>query len=292
MTKQKAAYPYALATVLLWSTVASAFKISLRYLNVLPLLFYSAIVSTVVLFCCLLFQKRVSSLKTLTKRDYFHSAILGFLNPFLYYVVLIKAYSLLPAQQAQPLNFVWPITLVLLSIPLLKQKIKPISAFAVIISFFGVLVISTRGDIFGFRFTSPTGVILAVGSSVIWAVFWIYNVKDKRDEVVKLFLNFAFGSVFIFLSMLICASAEVPNFKGALGAVYIGLFEMGITFLLWLRALKLSRTTAHVANLIYLVPFLSLVVICFVVGEKILVSTIIGVVFIVSGIILQEVWGH
>ena len=288
MTKQKEAYLYALATVLLWSTVASAFKISLRYLDVVPLLFYSAIVSTVILFSCLLFQKKVSLLRTLTKRDYLHSALLGFLNPFLYYVVLFKAYSLLPAQQAQPLNFVWPIMLVLLSIPLLKQKIKPMSVFAVIISFFGVFVISTRGDIFGFRFTSPTGVILAVGSSVIWAVFWIYNVKDRRDEVVKLFLNFAFGSVFIFLSMLICANAEIPNFKGALGAVYIGLFEMGITFLVWLRALKLSRTTAHVANLIYLVPFLSLVVIYFVVGEKILASTIVGVFFIVGGIVLQN----
>ena len=288
MTKQKEAYLYALATVLLWSTVASAFKISLRYLDVLPLLFYSAIVSTVVLFCCLLFQKKVSLLKTLAKRDYLHSALLGFLNPFLYYVVLFKAYSLLPAQQAQPLNFIWPVMLVLLSIPLLKQKIKPMSILAVIISFFGVFVISTRGDIFGFRFTSPTGVILAVGSSVIWAVFWIYNIKDRRDEVVKLFLNFAFGSVFIFLSMLVCARAEIPNFKGALGAVYIGLFEMGITFLVWLRALKLSSTTAHVANLIYLVPFLSLVVIYFVVGEKILVSTIIGVLFIVGGIVLQN----
>ncbi len=288
MTKQKEAYLYALATVLLWSTVASAFKISLHYLDVLPLLFYSAVVSTVILFCFLLFQRKASLLKGLTKRDYFHSALLGFLNPFLYYVVLFKAYSLLPAQQAQPLNFVWPIMLVLLSIPLLKQKIKPMVVLAVIISFFGVFVISTRGDILGFRFANSFGVLLAVGSSVVWALFWIYNVKDKRDEVVKLFLNFAFGSVFIFLSMLICGNVKIPSFEGALGAVYIGLFEMGITFLAWLRALKLSRTTAHVASLIYLVPFLSLIVIHFVVGEKILASTIVGVFFIVGGIVLQN----
>jgi drug/metabolite transporter (DMT)-like permease len=288
MTKQKEAYLYALATVLLWSTVASAFKISLRYLDVVPLLFYSAIVSTVVLFCCLLFQKKVSLLRTLAKRDYLHSVLLGFLNPFLYYVVLFKAYSLLPAQQAQPLNFIWPVMLVLLSIPLLKQKIKPMSILAVIISFFGVFVISSRGDILGFRFTNPFGVLLATGSSVIWALFWIYNIKDRRDEVVKLFLNFAFGSVFIFFTMLLFAKVELPNLYGMLGAAYVGLFEMGITFLSWLKALKLSKTTAHVANLIYLVPFLSLVVIYFVVGEKILVSTIIGVLFIVGGIVLQN----
>ncbi len=53
-------------------------------------------------------------------------------------------------------------------------------------------------------------------------------------------------------------------------------------------ALKLSKTTANVAGLIYLVPFLSLVVIYFVLGETILPSTIVGAVFIVGGIIFQR----
>ena len=67
---------------------------------------------------------------------------------------------------------------------------------------------------------------------------------------------------------------------------------MGITFLLWLKALKLSKTTAHVASLVYLAPFFSLVVISFVVNEKILLSTIIGLIFIVGGIILQKLGSH
>ncbi len=103
-----------------------------------------------------------------------------------------------------------------------------------------------------------------------------------------MFLNFMFGSIFIFLSILLFAKIDIPDVGGILGAVYIGLFEMGITFLLWLKALKLSRTTAHVASLVYLAPFFSLVVISFVVGEKILLSTIIGLIFIVGGIILQK----
>jgi len=289
MGKQKRAYLCAFVVVLLWSTVASAFKISLRYVDVLSLLFYASITSTVVFFVYLLFSKKLNLLKDLTRKDYLRSALLGFLNPFLYYTVLLNAYSILPAQQALPLNFVWPIMLVLLSIPLLKQKIKSKDILAIIISFVGVFVISTKGDIFGFRFTNPTGVLLATGSSVVWAVFWIYNVKDERDEVVRLFLNFAFGSTFIFLSLLIFARVRIPAVSGILAAAYVGLFEMGITFLLWLKALKLSKTTAHVTNLIYLVPFLSLVVISFAVGEKILFSTIIGVILIVGGIILQKI---
>lgn len=288
MKKQRKAYLYALATVLLWSTVASAVKISLRHIDVIPLLFFASITSTVTFFACLLFFGKLNMLKVLTKKDYLQSALLGFLNPFLYYVILFKAYSLLPAQQAQPINFLWPITLVLLSAPLLKQKIRPRDILAVIVSFAGVFIISTQGNILGFKSANPAGVLLALSSTVIWALFWIYNVKDRRDEAIRLFLNFAFGSGFTLLAMLLFAETKVPNAKGVLGAIYIGLFEMGVTFLLWLKALKISSTTAHVASLIYLTPFLSLVVISIIVGEKILISTVIGLAFIVSGIILQK----
>jgi drug/metabolite transporter (DMT)-like permease len=288
MEKQKRAYLCAGAAVLFWATSASAFKISLGHIDVFSLLFYASATSTVAFFVYILISNKLKLLRSLSARDYAYSVFLGFLNPFLYYSVLFKAYSLLPAQEAQPLNFIWPITLVLLSIPLLKQRIRPKDILASFISFAGVFVISTRGNIFGFRSTNVTGVCLATGSSVVWALFWIYNVRDKRDEVVRLFLNFVFGSVLTFLLMAVLEGVHVPNPSGLFGAVYIGLFEMGITFLLWLRALKLSKTTAYVTNLIYMVPFLSLILIHFTVGEKILPSTITGLVLIVGGIVLQR----
>ena len=288
MEKQRRAYFCASFAVLFWATSASAFKISLKYVDVFSLLFFASLTSTVIFFLYILVSNRLSLLKELSGTDYLYSALLGFLNPFLYYAVLFKAYSVLPAQEAQPLNFIWPITLVLLSIPLLKQKIRRKDLLATFICFAGVFVISTRGDIFGFRFTNITGVALATGSSVIWALFWIYNVRDKRDEVVRLFLNFTFGTAMTFILMVLLGNIHVPHPPGLLGAAYIGLFEMGVTFLLWLKALKLSKTTAHVTNLIYLVPFLSLVVIRLAVGEAILPSTIVGLVFIVGGIIYQR----
>ena len=275
-----------------WATVASAFKISLRYVDFLQLLFYSAIVSTVALFVVLLIQKKLHLLREYSGKQYILSAMLGFLNPFLYYLVLFKAYSLLPAQEAQPLNWTWPITLSVLSIPLLKQKMTFRSFCALLISFAGVLVISTHGNILDFQFTNLFGVILALGSSIVWALFWIYNVRDKRDEVVKLFLNFIFGTIFITITILSFADVKVTDIRGLLGASYVGLFEMGFTFVVWLKALKLSRTTAQVSNCIYATPFLSLIVIHLVLGEKILFSSIIGLLFIVTGILIQQYRGH
>jgi len=294
MERQKRAYFYAVAAVLFWSTIAAAFKISLPFysdvlnLHILHLLFYASLTSTIALFLHLLFSKKLNLLKTFSKTDYLYSAAMGFLSPFLYYLVLFHAYSILSAQEAMAINWLWPITLVLLSLPLLRQKIKLKSILAITISFFGVFIIATRGNISGFKFTNPAGVLLALGSTLIWALFWIYNVRDKHDEAVRLFLNFLFGSIFIFLSILLFTKIEFPDLKGFLSAAYIGLFEMGITFILWLKALKLSKTTAHVANLVYLTPFFSLMVISSVVGEKILLSTVIGLIFIVGGITLQK----
>jgi drug/metabolite transporter (DMT)-like permease len=295
MKQQRQAYTYALLAVLCWSTIGSAFKISLRYLDFLTLLLFSSLVAVIVLFIVLFLQRKVILLKKLKKKDLLNSAFLGLLNPFLYYVVLLKAYELLPAQEAGTLNYIWPLALVLLSIPLLKQKITVWSIFAILMSFFGIILISTHGHVLTFRFSNPLGVVLALGSAIFWALYWIFNMKDSREEVSKLFLNFCFGFFYIFLTITVLRDLglkwnhfPVLPWQGITGSVYLGIFEMGITFILWLMALKLSSTTAKVSNLIYLSPFISLILIHFFVGEIILFSTIIGLAFIVGGIIIQQ----
>ena len=293
--QHKLAYVYAGVAVLFWATSASAFKLSLQHTGVQPLLFLASASSTGVFFIYLVATGKLRLLRALNARDYLWSAGLGLLNPFLYYVILFKAYSLLPAQEAQPINFVWPLTLVLLSIPLLGQRIRAASMLAIVVSFTGVVIIATRArapsDILHFRFSNAPGVFLALSTTILWSLFWIYNTKDRRDEAVRLFVNFAFASVYIFALMLATGQVAIPDLRGLLGGIYIGLFEMGITFLAWLRAMRNAKTTAHVVNLIYLVPFLSLLCIALIVGETILPSTIIGLVLIVTGIVVQKMLG-
>ncbi len=319
MNRQTKAYLYAAGAVLLWSTAATAFKLTLRRTDTVTLLFYSSLVAAIFLFILLLLRGQASALRNQFRPENRSglglSLLAGFLNPFFYYLVLFKAYSRLPAQEAQPLNFTWPVVLAILAALVFKERIRPGNVAALLISFVGVLVISTRGDILGFRPADPPGALLAVGSAFVWAAYWLINMHDKRDEVLKLSLGFGAG----FLLMLILfaglvLAGHIDNSsptaglagRGAdwsrpgeiflprigwpalLGCVYIGLFEMGVTFVLWLKALRLSDTTARVSNLIYLAPFLSLVFIRFVVGEEILLSSLIGLVFIAGGVILQN----
>lgn len=288
MNQQTRAYLLALLAICCWSTIGSAFKISLRHIDFLDLLLFSSFVAACVLGVTLAIQKKHALLKQVGRMDIFRSACMGLLNPFLYYVVLLKAYELLPAQEAGTLNYIWPLVLVLISIPMLRQRISAWSLFAVFISFSGIVIISTHGQPFSMEFSNPLGVALALGSALFWAFYWIFNLKDKREAVTKLFLNFCFGFLYTLVTVILTKGLHFPSWQGMAGSVYLGFFEMGIPFVLWLSALKLSSTTAKVTNLIYLSPFISLVIIHFAVGETILLSTVAGLALIVSGIILQQ----
>lgn len=289
MEKTKQSYIYAGLAVFFWSTVPTAFKICLGELSVLPMLTIASLTSAFVLFGIILLTGKTGLLFKYSGWDLLSSALLGLINPFLYYIILLKAYQLLPAQVAQPLNMIWPIIIVFLSVLILKQKIKAKSFTALFISFAGVYLIASQGDPLHPGLSDIRGVLLATGSSVFWAFYFILNVRDKRDEAMKLFLNFLFGSVYLIIALILTHSwPDNPGIKGIGSAVYVGIFEMGITFYLWLKALQLAPTTDRISNLVYLAPFCSLVFIHFIIHEPVFYTTLAGLLLIISGIIIQN----
>jgi len=288
MNSTSKSYFFAGLSVLFWSTVATAFKLSLQELDFIQLIFYASVVTVVILFVFLVVNKKIELIFSQTPKQIIHSIFLGALNPFLYYLVLFRAYSLLPAQVAQPLNMVWPIVLALLSVPLLGQKIGLKSLAGLVISFAGVVIISSQGDITNFKNTNFTGVVLALGSSVIWSLYWILNVRDKRNEIVKLFLSFFFGLIFLSLCMFLFSDFQVEAGISLYAAIYVGIFEAGIVYIFWLKAMQLSTNNAKTGNLVFLTPFISLVFIRFILKETLFITTFIGLIFIVAGIFVQQ----
>ncbi|MEE9463600.1 MAG: DMT family transporter [Bacteroidales bacterium] len=288
MTDQRKAYLYAGIAIFFWSTVASAFKVGLQHINFIQFLFFASWTSLFILLIINLFRGNLKQVRSLEKKDIAFSALMGALSPFAYYLVLFKAYEILPAQVAQPLNMVWPIVLVFLSVILLKQKISSKSFIALFISFIGVYFISSQGEPGVLAFKEPLGVMLAAGSSLIWSLYWIYNVKKGMNETLQLLLNFFFASVYITLFILIFNDFRNLDMTGITLAVYAGIFEMGITFILWIKAMKLTASNDKISNLVYIAPFLSLVFIHYFVGETIYVTSLIGLSLIVVGILIEK----
>jgi drug/metabolite transporter (DMT)-like permease len=292
MEAHRRGYFLALAAVVLWSTVASAFKLTLRHVDHVQLLFYSSLFSTAILGVILVAQRKLRPAMSCTRRQYGRSLLLGILNPTLYYLILFKAYDLLPAQEAQPLNYTWGLTLPLLSVPLLGQRLRGRDIGALLLGYAGVVVISTHGNPLSFRLSDPLGVALALGSAFVWALYWIYNLRDDRDPVVCLFLSFLFALPLTAIACATLSTLQLPGVEGLIGMAYTGAFEMSVTFVLWLSALKLAVNTARVSTLIFASPFLSLVFIHFTLGESILPSTVGGLALIVAALVLQRIGGR
>lgn len=257
-------------------------------MDVLQLLFYAVITATIILSAYLLITKKFNHIFRLETREYLFYLVLGFLNPFVYYWMAVKAYDLLPAQIVQPINYTWVITLSLLSIPLLKQRFSKIQIAASLVCYTGVVVLSYRSGNAPGSGINYFGVFLAISCTIIWAFYWIYNVRSKQDPIVAIFLNFFFSIPFIGLACFSLSSFEIHQIEGLYGAIWIGCFEFGFAFITWIGALRSSPNTHGVTNLIFLTPFISLIFIHTILGEEILVQTYMGFMLIIFGIFLQK----
>lgn len=279
---------YGLGAVMCWCTVATAFKLSLAHLSPAQLVLLAALVSWLFLAAVLAYSGRWRLLLRGSRRDYLHSLVLGCLNPLLYYLVLFRAYALLPAQEAQALNYTWALTMALLAAPLLGHRLRPAELLAALVCYAGVLVIATRGQLLSLEFANPLGVGLALLSTLIWALYWILNTSERRDPVVALFLNFSFALPLLLAWCLWRGELHSWPWQGLLGAAYIGIFEMGLSFVLWLNAMRLTTSTIRISSLIFIAPPLSLVLIYFILGEAILASTLVGLALILAGLAMQH----
>ena len=285
---QKKATLFALTAVLMWSTVASAFKMTLSYFSPLQMLLVSSFTTIIVLIIICFFQKKLHLVKTVFfKRPLFY-LLMGVINPFLYYLILFQAYNLLPAQQAQSLNYTWAIALSVLAVPFLGQKLNKNDIAAISLGYFGVLVIATKGDLLSLNFDSTLGVFLALFSTLLWAMYWILNSKNKADPIVSLLLCFLLGFPATLIATPIFSDFLMISWQGWVGAIYIGFFEMGFAFIAWLSALRYAENTAKISNLIFVSPFISLLLLNWIIKEPIYPATIIGLIMIISGLVIQQ----
>jgi len=286
MSNESKAVAYAMAAILLWSTVATAFKIALQYHSVIGLLAGASLTSVLVLMAILFAQGKLLRAIRSFPSNLRNALLLGSLNPVLYYLVLFEAYRRLPAQVAQPVNYTWAITLALLSVPILKHRLTRRDLWGLLLGYSGVVVISIAGkEVTGSL--DYWGLALAIFSTLLWAGFWLLNTKKNNlDPIIGLFHNFLVSLPI--LGLLIWFVPPPPVQWGLMSItslVYVGLFEMGITFVFWQMALMRTGNAARLGTLIFLSPLISLFLIHLVLKEPLQLATFLGLALIIAGVI-------
>lgn len=285
MSQDRQAVLYGLGAVALWSTVATAFKLALAWMSPLELMWLAALVSWILMGSVLWVQGHfVAALRT----GWRTAAWAGLMNPVAYYLALFAAYDRLPGQEAMALNYTWALAMGLLAVPILKQRLTRMDIVSGVIAYAGVWVIATRGSVFDVAFADLLGVLFALVSTILWALYWLLNAKDKRQPLIGQWQNFSVGLPVLTLLLLLGPGFQWHGWPALGAGIYVGLFEMGIAFILWQLAIHKVSRTAKVSNLIFLSPPVSLLLLFVIVGEPILPSTLLGLVLILTGLGLQQ----
>ncbi|WP_369601206.1 DMT family transporter [Hahella sp. SMD15-11] len=143
--RERRAWLLGLSAVLLWSTVATAFKLALAQMSPPELVFWASLVSALVLGGVLGWQGQlVAALRGLNRHGW-RALLMGSLNPAAYYLILFEAYDRLPAQIAQPVNYTWALVLAVLAVPLLGQPLTRRMIAALMLGYLGVAVLAMGG---------------------------------------------------------------------------------------------------------------------------------------------------
>lgn len=287
MTPRYQSYLNLALCIVLWASIPVASKKILVELNNLQMLFYSTVFSAVALGGLVLWQRKVATLARHTLRDFTHLGWLGFLGAFLYYVLLYGAFANTSAAEGFVLAYTWPILISLLAVPLLGEKLTPVRLTAIAISFSGVVMIVTRGQMVEFQVENLAGNLLALCGAFVFALFSVLGRRAKYDLTIAAFVYFC--------AALLCSAAAVA-FNGNLPLpslstwgwiLYNGLLVNGISYLFWFRALQHGETHI-VSNLLYLTPVLSLPLVGVFLTEPVHASAVSGLILILAGILLQS----
>ncbi|GAA0178832.1 DMT family transporter [Clostridium sediminicola] len=286
--KRRNAYLNLFLCILLWASIPVATKKILVELDNLQTLFYSTVFSLLVMGILMIVQKKKKELKKYSIRQYSIMFFLGFLGNYLYYILLYGAIDKTTASEGFILAYTWPMLVLVLSFIILKEKVTLKKVVGVLISFFGIIIITTNGNITKFNLTNLYGDILALSGAIVFALFSVLGKKYNFDKTISVFIYFLSALIFLIPTVLNFSGLVLPSSNVWIWIIYNGVFVNGVSYIFWFKALE-GGETAIISNVLYLTPFVSLIYISIFLDEKILMSSVIGLVVIVFGVVLQYI---
>ena len=272
--------------------MATAFKWALEFNTPMALITVAATVSWCFFGVRVIGADSLKSMREMKSALVLRCLLLGLLNPAFYYLILFTAYDLLPAQDAMAINYTWGLTLPLVASLFSRTLPTKYETGLALLSYLGILVIATDGNLGSLEFDQPAGVALALFSTVIWGLSWVVNSRivdaNNIDPELALFLNFSAALPVLWIVTGLAGQLPSVSMGSLLGGLYVGLFEMGIAFVLWMNAMRLTDNPLRISSLIFLAPPLSLLLIGTVLNETIAGSTLVGLVIILMGLAGQQ----
>ena len=270
---------YALGAIALWATLASL-GVALKHVPPFLLTGVALLAGSLLALPFVLKDRRLWAIPTST-------LALGVYGLFGFHFLLFIALRHAPAVEANLVNYLWPLFMVVLAPLFLKNmRLRGVHVAAALLGFAGaaIAILGAREGATGGTGWA-WGYLPALGSAFIWAS---YSLLTQRVAAFPTAAIGLFGGVSGVLSLLCHALLEpataLSGRDWALLAV-MGLGPLGAAFFLWDKALKLGDAR-QIGILSYLTPLCSTALLMLVSGRALSWSIALAAVMIIGAAVL------
>jgi drug/metabolite transporter (DMT)-like permease len=213
----------------------------------------------------------------------------GVYGIFGYHFLLFSAFQIAPAVEANLMNYLWPLLIVLLTpLFLTGQRLRPHHILGALTGLAGATLIVTGGR-FSLDIGNLKGYLMAASAAFIWAS---YSLLTKRVPAfpTAAVAGFCFFSGLLSLGVFFTRSLSLQAVQ-ALSAhdwiflVLLGAGPMGLAFFTWDAALKRGDPRI-IGSLAYITPLTSTMLLVLAGGRRFTWISAISMVLIFSGAVI------
>ncbi|MBK8167793.1 MAG: DMT family transporter [bacterium] len=210
---------------------------------------------------------------------------LGVYGLFAYHAALFMALRLAPPIEANLLNYLWPLLIVVLTPAFLRERrLTARQIAAALLGFAGAALLVTGGRV-AFDRAHAAGYALAIAAAVIWSTYSLASARRRDAQAPPV----SFFSAVSGLLALLCHALFEPRAVFVAADVpwllLLGLGPMGAAFLAWDAALRRGDPRT-IGLLSYLTPVLSTLLLALAGGGRLSGVSLAAMVLVVGGALL------
>jgi drug/metabolite transporter (DMT)-like permease len=256
MSNKTRALAYTLFCVALWALIPVVSKLGQDGLDNHQFLFWSSLVSFVAFAVASAERGKISALRAYRAKDWLSMIALGFLGTYLYYVLLYFGYAKAEGFEVLVLQYTWPIFIVLLSVPFLRERFTPRRVVACALGFSAVVLVLTKGDLSGIKLGNFAVDAYVLIGAFSFALFSVLGKKVSFEPFTMNAVFFFIATIVSFASMMVFSGFAAPSARTALPVLVNGLFVNGLSYVLWIKALR-AADASFVAPFVFLTPVIA-----------------------------------
>lgn len=275
-------YALMLLLIMIWGSLAAVSKLLLQGLDSFQLQFFMYLFAGVMMTVALVLTGRIRVILRLSAREVARQALL-LLPAYYYYFAYMLSMKLIPASETSMINYLFPLMIIILAIPINKERLSSRKALSTILGFIGVLIIISKGNLSKITLSNLPGDLLALAAAVLWGLFSNLGKKNGGDPLVSTYLFIMGSLVLSFGNMLLFSKFTWPSALTLTGAAWVGCVNITAAQFLYLNILK-ELPTHTVANMSYITPFVSLLFIWVLLKEQIVWIQIVGLCVILISV--------